>query len=137
MKYSIGWKVGEDLNNYKSPIVELAGKYLVENSLIDLTGFLHNDLGIPENEAHSAFVRDVANRMKRSGKYEIIEQETGKRFLIYPLPKKPLRERYWLLIAILAYVVGLVTPSIQSYISEKIVQEKTINEVEVKKQPVK
>lgn len=89
----------------KDEIVKLAKQYLKEqNSLIDLTGFIHDNC--PDTHTHSAFVRDIANKMKRTGDYDIVEQENGQRFLVYPLPKKPLKDRYWIAVIIFTAIIS-------------------------------
>jgi len=125
MAYNLTIPPGADLNKFKPDIIKLAEEYLVDNSLIDLTGFIHNDLNIPEPNGNSAFIRDIANRMKRTGHYDIIEQENGQRFLVYPLPKKPFKERFWFPIAVFAYFIGLLTPTFQEWIKQKSLPEKS------------
>lgn len=38
-------------------------------------------------------------------------------------PKKPFKERYWFLIAAAAYVIGLLTPTIQESMKRKILPQ--------------
>ena len=91
----------------KNEIVRLTKEYLTNhNNLIDLTGFINDNC--PDTHTHSAFVRDIANKMKRTGKYDIIEQENGQRFLVYPLPKKPFQQRFWFPIAVFTGLNPLV-----------------------------
>ncbi len=60
----------------KDEVVKWIEAYLHEedNSLADLTGIIPNLC--PSSHSHSAFIRDIAHKMERTGKYEIIEQPT-------------------------------------------------------------
>ena len=129
---------GSNLNDFKPEIIKLVKEYLIENSLIDLTGFIHNDLNIPEPDGNTAFVRDIANRMKRTGEYDMIEQENGKRFLVYPLPRKKWTERnpFWhdVILSICAAVLTLfVGWLLQISDSRQQTQRDTQQETDIRK----
>lgn len=81
----------------KNEIVKWIEAYLHEegNSLADLNSIIPNLC--PPSHQDSSFIRDIAHKMKRSGKYELIEEkgmsDFSTRYFVRPLPKKTWRER--------------------------------------------
>ena len=100
----------------KDKIIILAQDYLKTNSLIDLTGFIHNDMKDPYPAADSSFVRDVAFKMERIGKYEVIELDNWGRFYVKILPEKLLRDRKPLLFQFIVIFVTIIVSSVATVI---------------------
>jgi len=102
----------------KKEIIKQAELYLKEDSWLDMNGFIWNDVHYPD--APTSFIFDVANRMQRTGKYQIQEQKNTGRWLIIPLPKKSFKERYVFIVAILTCGLGVFSPIIEKSIEQKI-----------------
>lgn len=105
----------------KDEIIKKVKLYFKDNSLMDLTAFIQ--IECPYTHNHSAFVRDIANKMKRTGEYEILEQENGERFLVYPLPKPSFQQRFWFPIAILSFIIGWFADIAKELYLQKTTQE--------------
>lgn len=94
----------------KKQVVKYIEDYLKEeNSFADLTGII-NDI-CPLSHQNSAFVRDIAHRMNRTGRYAIREMKNGNdvRHQIWPVPKESFYKRYpgWSALAICVFTIGL------------------------------
>lgn len=96
-----------EMDAIKQTIIPQAKAYIKKQHHIDLTAFIQNDMAINEAHAHSAFIRAVAHQIYSSGGYQMRE-ENG-RYYLWNEPRKPIRERYWWLWAIIAYLGGLAT----------------------------
>ena len=79
----------------KKEVVKYVENYLKEeNSFADLTGIIFDIC--PESHQHSAFVREIAHKMNRTGRFAIKESKNGPhvRYHVWPVPKKTLYERF-------------------------------------------
>ena len=75
----------------KDEIVRIVSDRLKKDSFIDLSQFVY-DNSSETHHVHS-FVRDIAYKLKRTGDFDIIEQENRNRLCIIPTQHKTWGER--------------------------------------------
>lgn len=107
----------EHIITNKDEIIAKARKYLQTNSLIDLTGFITNEMKYAD--APSSFVRDVAYKMERIGDYEVIQLDNWERFYVKRLPNKLLRDREPVLFQTLIVGISVIISSIATIIIQQ------------------
>ena len=108
----------------KNEVIKLAKKYLKSNSLLDLTALIEENCYFTHN--HSAYVRDIAYKMRTTGKYEI--QMVGDRYCIIKVPKKSLKDRYWFLLVFSGWVMGVLTDILKPELKKIILPEKKVSQ---------
>jgi hypothetical protein len=103
-----------DLITDKKEIIERVREYLKENSFIELRDFCNKNC--PPTHRHSAFVRDVAHLMRRSGDFEILLKNMNDDLTweihAWPVPHRSwtVRRPFWfaIVIAIMSTVFALL-----------------------------
>lgn len=111
----------------KDEIIKQLSKQIEDDGLTDITGWIHEKCH-PDVD-HSGFVRSVAHKLERTGKFEVIPFENWQRFYVKELPKKPFKERNWFLIAALTFFIGLFIPTIQKSIEQKMLSDSNDNNI--------
>lgn len=105
----------------KDEIIKQLSKQIEDDGLTDITGWIHEKCH-PDVD-HSGFVRSVAHKLERTGKFEVIPFENWQRFYVKELPKKPFKERNWFLIAAFTFFIGLLIPTMQKFIEQKMLTD--------------
>jgi hypothetical protein len=74
----------------KDEIIRLAEEYLKTNSRLDILSFIRNDMGY--HDSPDTFITDVAYKMERTGKYEVVREN----FPVYlDIKALPVKEKTW------------------------------------------
>jgi len=100
----------------KPEIIKYAKIYLEKDSWLDMNGFIWSDMNYPE--APTSFILDVAKRMVRTGLYEMDIQEVTNRYLIYPLPKKTLRDSSPFIFQVVIICITVLFTTTATYITQ-------------------
>lgn len=89
----------------KAEIVSYAEEYLKTNSLIDMNGFIHDEMEYPE--AETSFIRDTAYLMWGSGHYEFADTYKRDEYLLIKKPSWTQRYPSWFAFTVTVLSVGL------------------------------
>lgn len=124
----------DEMIELKDQIIKDARAYLKENYFIDLTDFVQIEKNVGKDDGNRNFVRAIAHQMRFTGKYEVFELDD--KYYLSPIPKKTWRERNWLWLAILAYFIGLLSPTISKSIEQRILPESSQSSTTTQEKPV-
>lgn len=111
----------------KNQIISYAKTYIADNNFwVDMNSFIWKDMNYPD--APTSFIFSVSTAMEFSGKYKLSTQDKTGYYIITPIPKKSWKEKYWVFVAVLGFIIGWFADIAKELYLKKLTQDPTKSE---------